>query len=392
MKSKLPHTGTSIFSVMSGLAAEHNAINLSQGFPEFDTPNFLKNKLFEYSQQGKNQYSPYTGIAELQHQIALLIERKYQHKIDGSECVTVTSGATEALFVAIQAVVDTGDEVIVFDPAYDSYEPAIALAGGHTVHVALDTPSVEQNPAQNDAQISYSINWQAVKNAISDKTRAIIINTPHNPSATMLSESDFAQLKELVLANNLWLISDEVYEHINFDQQLHLSVLRDKALFERAFVISSFGKTFHCTGWKVGYCTAPPALSAEFRKIHQYVTFSTFTPAQLAIADMLREHPEHIDELAAFYQQKRDLLISAIKPSRFKVLPSAGTYFLLLDYSDISSLNDVEFCEYLVKEVGVAAIPLSVFYQTPPQSKIIRLCFAKHDNTLQEAAKLLCKL
>lgn len=364
---------------MSGLANTHNAINLSQGFPEFDTPEFLKTKLYEYSQQGKNQYAPYAGMPDLQAEIGRLIARKYGNTIDSSSCITVTSGATEALFVAIQTVVKAGDEVIIFDPAYDSYEPAIALAGGKAVHIAMDSPD-------------FTINWQSVETAINSKTRAIIINTPHNPSATTLTPEDFAHLKHLVLQHSLWLISDEVYEHISFDNSPHISVLSDEDLFQRSLVVSSFGKTFHCTGWKLGYCSAPSSLSDEFRKIHQYVTFSSFTPAQLAITDMLREYPAHVDDLSSFYQRKRDLLIDALKTSRFNILPSQGTYFLLVDYSAISHQNDVAFCEYLVKEVGVAAIPLSVFYDTAPQSKVIRLCFAKHDNTLKEAAKLLCKL
>ncbi|MBD1583335.1 methionine aminotransferase [Pseudoalteromonas sp. S16_S37] len=379
MESKLPHVGTSIFSQMTGLANQYQAINLSQGFPEFDTPDFLKQRLAVYSEQGFNQYSPSSGITALQSQIAALIARRYKQTVEPESTVTVTSGATEALFVAIQAITQVGDEVIVFDPAYDSYAPAIELAGGKAVHIALRAPD-------------FRIDWQQVKNSLSDKTRAIIINTPHNPSAKIISQSDVAQLKDLLIKHNLLLISDEVYEHITFDGQPHFSALLDEEIFARSFVISSFGKTFHCTGWKMGYCVAPKNLSEEFRKVHQYVTFSSFTPAQLALADMLKEHAEHVDELAQFYQQKRDTLVQAVQNSRFEILPSEGTYFLLLDYSAISQLDDVAFCEYLVKEVGVAAIPLSVFYDKPPGDKIIRLCFAKHTETLLKAAEKLCSL
>ncbi|NOU51192.1 aminotransferase class I/II-fold pyridoxal phosphate-dependent enzyme [Pseudoalteromonas sp. JBTF-M23] len=379
MESKLPHVGTSIFSQMTGLANQYQAINLSQGFPEFDAPDFLKTRLAQYSEQGFNQYSPSSGMSALQSQIAALVARRYNQTVEPESTVTVTSGATEALFVAIQAITQVGDEVIVFDPAYDSYAPAIELAGGKAIHIALRAPD-------------FRIDWQQVTNALSDKTRAIIINTPHNPSAKIISQSDVAQLKNLLIKHNLLLISDEVYEHMTFDGQRHFSALLDEEIFARSFVISSFGKTFHCTGWKMGYCVAPKNLSAEFRKVHQYVTFSSFTPAQLALADMLKEHAEHVDELAQFYQQKRDTLVQALQPSRFEILPSEGTYFLLLDYSAISQLDDVAFCEYLVKEVGVAAIPLSVFYDMPPEDKIIRLCFAKHTDTLLRAAEKLCSL
>ena len=379
MRSKLPNLGMSIFSKMTGLANQYGAINLSQGFPEFDTPEFLKRRLADYVQQGVNQYSPSAGIAPLQQQISALVKRRYQANINADDMVTVTSGATEALFVAIQSITRSGDEIIVFDPAYDSYKPAIELAGGKAVHVALSAPG-------------YMIDWAEVKRLINDKTRAIIINTPHNPSAKTLKLADLTSLKKLVIQHDLYVISDEVYEHITFDEQPHLSVLRDPELFERSFVVSSFGKTFHCTGWKMGYCIAPSKLTVEFRKLHQYVTFSSFTPAQFALADMLAEEGAHIDSLAQFYQHKRDCLVTALASSRFQVLPSEGTYFLLLDYSQLSELDDVAFCEYLVKEIGIAAIPLSVFYDTPTGDRVIRLCFAKETNTLLAAAEKLCQL
>lgn len=389
--SKMPNVETSIFTEMSVMANQHQAINLSQGFPEFDTPAFLKDKINQAISEGKNQYSPSNGLPELLTQIADMVHRQYQthltdeQKLNGLNNVTITSGATEALWVAIQALVRPNDEVIIFDPAYDSYEPAIELAGGTCRHITLDAPS-------------YAINWSQVEQSINAKTRAIIVNSPHNPTGSILSESDLNTLQGLVEKYDLYVISDEVYEHMTFDGLRHESVLRYPELFKRAFVVSSFGKTFHCTGWKMGYCAAPNELMNEFRKIHQYVTFCSFTPAQIAIAQMLKEQPSHITELANFYQQKRDVLTNALKDSRFTLLPSKGTYFLLLDYSAISELNDREFCQWLTKEAGVAAIPLSPLYpaeqrqQYHKDNKVIRLCFAKNDDTLLKAAEILCQL
>ncbi len=389
--SKMPNVETSIFTEMSVMANQHQAINLSQGFPEFDTPAFLKDKINQAISEGKNQYSPSNGLPELLTQIADMVHRQYQthltdeQKLNGLNNVTITSGATEALWVAIQALVRPNDEVIIFDPAYDSYEPAIELAGGTCRHITLDAPS-------------YAINWSQVEQSINAKTRAIIVNSPHNPTGSILSESDLNTLQDLVEKYDLYVISDEVYEHMTFDGLRHESVLRYPELFQRAFVVSSFGKTFHCTGWKMGYCAAPNELMNEFRKIHQYVTFCSFTPAQIAIAQMLKEQPSHITELANFYQQKRDVLTNALKSSRFTLLPSKGTYFLLLDYSAISELNDREFCQWLTKEAGVAAIPLSPLYpaeqrqQYHKNNKVIRLCFAKNDDTLLKAAEILCQL
>jgi methionine aminotransferase len=373
------------------MANQHQAINLSQGFPEFDTPQFLKDKINQAINEGKNQYSPSNGLPQLLVQIAQMIHRQYQthiddtQKINGLNNVTITSGATEALWVAIQTLIRPSDEVIIFDPAYDSYEPAIELAGGICRHIALDAPS-------------YAIDWAQVEQTINEKTRAIIINSPHNPTGSILSQSDLIKLEDLVNKHNLYLISDEVYEHMTFDGLRHESVLRYPELFKRAFVVSSFGKTFHCTGWKMGYCVAPSELTDEFRKIHQYVTFSSFTPAQIAIAHMLKEQPSHVTDLAGFYQQKRDVLSNALKDSRFTLLSSKGTYFLLLDYSAISTLNDRDFCEWLTKKIGVAAIPLSPFYPAEQlatyhqNNKIIRLCFAKNNDTLLKAAEILCQL
>ena len=389
--SKLPNVETSIFTEMSIMANQYQAINLSQGFPEFDTPALLKDKINQAINEGKNQYSPSNGLPELLTEIAKMVHRQYQthltneKKLDGLNNVTITSGATEALWVAIQTLVRPDDEVIIFDPAYDSYEPAVELAGGICRHITLAAPS-------------YAINWALVEKSINEKTRAIIINSPHNPTGSILSQADLSALQGLVDKYNLYVISDEVYEHMTFDGLRHESVLRYPELFKRAFVISSFGKSFHCTGWKMGYCAAPDELMAEFRKIHQYVTFCSFTPAQIAIAHMLEAQPAHITELASFYQKKRDVLINALQESRFTLLPSKGTYFLLLDYSAISQLNDREFCQWLTKEIGVAAIPLSPLYPAEQRqayqknNKIIRLCFAKNDDTLLKAAQILCQL
>ena len=389
--SKLPNVETSIFTEMSIMANQYQAINLSQGFPEFEPPALLKDKINQAINEGKNQYSPSNGLPELLTEIANMVHRQYQthlphgQKLDGLNNVTITSGATEALWVAIQTLVRPGDEVIIFDPAYDSYEPAVELAGGICRHITLAAPS-------------YAINWAVVEQNINAKTRAIIINSPHNPTGSILSQADLSTLQGLVNKYNLYVISDEVYEHMTFDGLRHESVLRYPELFKRAFVISSFGKSFHCTGWKMGYCAAPDELMTEFRKIHQYVTFCSFTPAQIAIAQMLKAQPAHITELAGFYQQKRDVLINALQGSRFTLRPSKGTYFLLLDYSAISQLNDREFCQWLTKEIGVAAIPLSPFHPAEQRqayqqnNKVIRLCFAKNDATLLKAAQILCQL
>ncbi|GAA4808931.1 aminotransferase [Marinicella pacifica] len=388
-QSKLPHLGTSIFTEMSILAHEYKAINLSQGFPEFDTPDFLKEGIQQAISEGKNQYAPSPGIPDLLTQIGELVQRCYirdeARRLDPMKNIAVTTGATEALWVAFQTLIRPGDEVIVFDPAYDAYEPDIQLSGGVCRHVAMTAAD-------------YAIDWQQVRAAVNDKTRAIVINSPHNPTGTLLSQEDMEALQDIVLEHGLYVISDEVYEHMTFDGRRHESVLRYPDLFERSFVISSFGKSFHCTGWKLGYCVAPEYLMTEFKKIHQYVTFSSFTPAQYAIAKMLESHPQHIDALSDFYQQKRDVLVNALKGSRFKILPSQGTYFLLLDYSAVSDLNDLEFSHWLTKEIGVATIPLSPFYQTDSleeyhkDNKVVRLCFAKHDETLIKAAEVLSGL
>jgi methionine aminotransferase len=379
IQSKLPKVGTTIFTVMSQLAAQHQAVNLGQGFPDFDGPQSLRDALEAAMNSHKNQYAPMTGIPKLREQIALKTERLYAARVNADSEVTVTSGATEALFAAIAAVVHTGDEVIVLDPCYDSYEPAIELAGGRAVHVPLRLPD-------------FAVDWQKVKDAISAKTRMIMINSPHNPTGAVLAASDLDTLAELTRGTNIFILSDEVYEHIVFDGALHQSVLRHAELAARSFVVSSFGKTYHCTGWKVGYCIAPPALSAEFRKVHQYLTFSTFSPAQWAFADVLENDPQHYLDLPEFYQAKRDRFRELLGSSKFKLLPVRGAYFQVVDYSAISDKDDLNFSEWLIHEAGVAAIPVTAFYETPPDTRLVRFCFAKSDATLTAAAERLCRL
>ena len=379
IRTKLPKVGTTIFSVMSQLAAQHKAVNLGQGFPDFDGPQSLRDALAAAMNSGKNQYAPMTGVPKLREQIALKTEKLYGRKVSADNEITVTSGATEALFAAIAAVVHAGEEVIVLDPCYDSYEPAIELAGARAVHIPLCLPD-------------FSVDWQRVKDAVSAKTRMIVINSPHNPSGAVLDTGDLDALAEIVRGSEIFVLSDEVYEHIIFDGLAHQSVLRHAELAARSFVISSFGKTYHCTGWKVGYCIAPPQLSAEFRKVHQYLTFCTFGPAQWAFADALESDPQHYLDLPAFYQSRRDRFRALLGGSKFKLLPVKGAYFQLVDYSTISSKDDLSFCEWLVIEAGVAAIPVSAFYETPPDARLIRLCFAKSDDTLTAAAERLCKL
>lgn len=378
--SKLPHSGTTIFTQMSELAAKHQAINLSQGFPDFDGPSGLLNRVDHYIQQGANQYAPMTGVPTLRQAIQSKLSRCYNHQADADTDITVTSGATEALFATISAFVQPGDEVIVFDPAYDSYDPAIRLNGGIPVHIALLPPS-------------FAIDWQTVENAVTEKTKIIIVNSPHNPTGTVFSSNDLDALYELAEQHDLLVLSDEVYEHIVFEGAEHQSVLRHKTLAKRSVVVSSFGKTYHTTGWKIGYCIAPAALMAEVRKVHQYLTFSSSTPMQLALADYLAAHPEHDEILPSFYQQKRDFFNKAMSSSRFTFTPSPGTYFQLMDYSAIQDIPDSEFALWLIETAGVAAIPISVFYQTPPEDlRLVRFCFAKQTSTLSDAAKQLITL
>ena len=379
IESKLPKVGTTIFTVMSQLAAQHQAVNLGQGFPDFDGPQSLRDALAAAMNSHKNQYAPMTGIPKLREQIALKTEKLYGARVNADTEITVTSGATEALFAAIAAVVHPGDEAIVLDPCYDSYEPAIELAGGRTVHVPLRLPD-------------FSVDWQRVKAAITRKTRLILINSPHNPTGAVLAASDMDALAAIVRDTNIFILSDEVYEHIVFDGLLHESVLRHPELAARSFVVSSFGKTYHCTGWKVGYCIAPQSLSAEFRKVHQYLTFCTFNPAQWAFAEVLENDPQHYLDLPVFYQEKRDRFRALLAPSKFKLLQVRGAYFQVVDYSAISDKDDLNFCEWLIHEASVAAIPVTAFYETPPDTRLVRFCFAKSDATLIAAAERLCRL
>ena len=372
-QTKLPKVGTTIFTVMSQMAMQHQAVNLGQGFPDFPVPDFLVDSLARAMRGGKNQYAPMTGVPALREAIAEKTLACYGHRACPESEITVTSGASEAIFDAVLAVVRPGDEVIVLDPCYDCYEPAIDLAGGVCVHVALD-------PAD------FSVDWNRLRAAVTPRTRMIFINSPHNPSGALWTADDMQRLIELVRGTDIVVLSDEVYEHILFDGARHESALRYPELAERSFVVSSFGKTYHCTGWKIGYCVAPKALSTEFRKVHQYNTFCSFAPAQWAFAEMIRQHPEHHAELGAFYEGKRDYLRTQLARTRLRPLPVPGGYFQLVDYSAISDLPDAEFARWLCVEKGVAAIPLSPFYERPPEGqRLIRLCFAKNPETLDAA-------
>ncbi|TCZ87077.1 pyridoxal phosphate-dependent aminotransferase [Lysobacter sp. N42] len=372
-ETKLPKVGTTIFTVMSQLAVEHGAVNLGQGFPDFDVPARLVDAMARAMREGRNQYSPMTGVPPLRQAIAAKTERCYGYRPDADAEVTVTSGASEAILDAVHAVVRPGDEVVVLDPCYDCYEPAIELAGGVAVHVPLHPET-------------FAPDWALIRAAVTPRTRLVMINSPHNPSGAMWSEADMRELIALLDGTGIYLLSDEVYEHIVFDGRRHESALRYPQLRSRAFVVSSFGKTYHCTGWKVGYCIAPPALSAEFRKVHQYNTFCTFTPAQFAFAEMIEAEPEHYEQLGAFYQAKRDRFREQLLTTKLRPLPVPGGYFQLVDYSAVSDLPDAEFCRWLTIEKGVVAIPLSPFYGAPPQGqRLARLCFAKNEATLDAA-------
>jgi methionine aminotransferase len=378
IESKLPSVGTSIFSVMSALANAHGAINLSQGFPDFSMDPRMKALVTEAMAKGFNQYTAAAGMPALREQIASLANECYGIEVNPETEVTVTSGGTEALFCAIAATISEGDEVIVFEPCYDSYVPVIELFGGVPIYVPLDFPD-------------YKINWQNVKKRVSSRTRMIILNSPHNPTGSTLEAADLAELAKIVQANPIVILSDEVYEHIVFDGADHQSILRHKDLAKRSFVVSSFGKTFHATGWKVGYCIAPEHLSKEFRKIHQFVTFSTSTPFQWAIAEYMKDR-SHILELRNFYQTKRDYFLGLMQQSRFEPLSSKGTYFQLMKYDQISKKGDKAFAEWLTVEKGVATIPVSVFYHSGEDNKVLRFCFAKENATLEKAAEILIRL
>lgn len=378
IQSKQPHIGTTIFTVMSKLAADTGALNLAQGFPSFDCSPLLTDLVHFYMKKHHNQYAPMAGVPALKDMIAEKTAALYEVNYHPESEVTVVSGATEALYAAITAVVCSQDEVIIFEPAYDSYAPAVELNGGIPIYISLEPPH-------------YQIDWEIVREKINEKTKLIIVNTPHNPTGKLLTKTDLDSLAALVKDTNIFILSDEVYEHITFDGVAHLSVMSHPVLRERAFVCNSFGKTFHITGWKMGYCLAPKDLTTEFRKAHQWITFSSNTPIQYALADFLKT-PSHYLELPHFYQQKRDAFLAYIKDSPFTVLPSQGSFFQTLSYKHLSEENDYELAIRLTKEIGVASIPISVFYKQKNDFKLLRFCFAKDDDILAKAGERLSNL
>ena len=379
IRSKLPGIGTTIFTRMSALAADCGAINLSQGYPDFEAPEALREALSRAVMDGHNQYAPMIGLGELREQLAVQLQLHRGVACDPDSEITIVPGATEGIFCAIMASIGRGDEVLVLDPCYDSYQPAIELAGGTAIHIALQTSD-------------FTVDWTAVEARLGPRSRMIIINSPHNPTGATLDDTDMRRLETLAERHNLLICSDEVYEHLNYDGLPHRSVLQYPGLRQRSFAHFSFGKTFSVTGWKTGYCVAPPTLTSELRKVHQYVAFVAVTPVQKALADFLAAEPNYPATLASFYQRKRDLFCAALAGSRFKLKPAAGTYFQLLDYSEISQAPDYQLCERWTREPGVASIPISVFYQQPPQQHYLRFCFAKNDTTLKQAADILCKI
>jgi methionine aminotransferase len=378
LHSRLPNVGTTIFTVMSTLATEHGAVNLGQGFPDFGCDPALIDAVDRAMRAGLNQYPPMTGVPALREAIAAKIEALYGRRYDPGTEITVTAGATQAILTAILAIVHPGDEVIVLDPCYDSYEPNILLAGGVPVHVPL-TPG------------TFRPDFDRIAAAIGPKTRALIVNSPHNPSGTVWSEADMQRLAALLAPTDVVLISDEVYEHMVYDGARHESASRHPALAERAFVVSSFGKTYHVTGWKVGYVSAPAALMAEFRKVHQFNVFTVNTPVQHGLAEFMRDASQHLN-LAAFYQRKRDRFRAGLANTRFRLLPCTGTYFQCVGYEAIGDEPEEAFCKRLTTEVGVAAIPLSAFYPGGFEQRIVRFCFAKKDETLDLALERLSAL
>ncbi len=378
IRSRLPEVGTTIFSVMSALAQQHGALNLSQGFPDFDAPAELLSLLEQATRQGHNQYAPMAGVPVLREAIAAKVQALYGATYDADSEVTVTAGATQAIFTAIAAMVHPGDEVIVFAPVYDSYGPSIELQGGKVVYAELSHPD-------------YRPDWDEVKALVTPRTRMIIINTPHNPTGTVWTAADMAQLQAITQGTDIVIVSDEVYEHMVFDQARHESVMRYPALAERSFVVSSFGKTYHITGWKVAYCLAPRELMAEFRKAHQFIVFTVHAPSQHALATFMKR-PGWYEQLKALYQGKRDIFRQALGGSRFELLPCEGTYFQCVKYSAISEEGDRAFVERLTREHGVAAIPVSAFYPGGDDHGVIRFCFAKSASTLEKALERLVKL
>ncbi len=378
IQSRLPDVGTSIFAVMSKMAAEHNAINLSQGFPDFPVDPVIIDLVHRFMKEGHNQYAPMPGTPALRQAIAEVIGLTYNRAVDPDTGITITAGATEALYAAIAAFVHPGDEVILFDPAYDSYDPAIRLNGGVPVHLHLKLPD-------------FQIDWDEVGSRITPRTRMIMVNTPHNPTGAVLKTEDMIRLQQLAERHDLIVLSDEVYERIIFDGIKHESVLHYPALASRSVAVFSFGKTFHATGWKVGYAVAPAALSQEIRKTHQFITFAVNTPVQLALAAYMKT-PQHFQGLGSFYEAKRNYFLNGIKGSSFRIMPCHGSYFQLLDYSNITRIPEKEMAARLTCEHGVASIPVSVFYQDGSNNHLLRFCFAKQENTLDNAIAILRKL
>ena len=376
--TKLPNVGTTIFTVMSALAAEKSAVNLGQGFPDFNCDPKLINDVTDAMNRGQNQYPPMIGVADLREAVATKVQALYGHSYNAASEITITAGATQAIITAVLAIVHAGDEVIVLEPCYDSYVPNIELAGGVVIRVPL-TPG------------TFRPDFALIAAAITSKTRAIIVNSPHNPSGTVWTRDDMLKLQEILTPTNVILISDEVYEHMVFDGQDHQSAARFPGLAARALIVSSFGKTYHVTGWKVGFVAAPAALTTEFRKVHQFNVFTVNTPVQYGLAAYMGDAKPYM-ELPAFYQRKRDLFREGLKRTKFKVLPSEGTYFQCVDISDVSSLGEADFCKWLTSEIGVAAIPLSAFYGSGFDQRVVRFCFAKKDETLNLALDRLAKL
>lgn len=378
IKSKLPNTGTSIFAVMTQLAREHNAVNLSQGFPDFPVSAEMIDLVTKYMKLGFNQYALMPGVPELRTEISKMFQENHGVTYDPNTEINIVAGATQGIFTAISAFIKPGDEAIIFEPAYDSYAPAIEVNGGLVKYSQMSAPD-------------FRINWDEMKKMINHMTRMIVINSPHNPTGTVLHEDDLKQLEKITRGTDIIVLSDEVYEHLIFDGLQHQSVCRFPELRERSLLVGSFGKTFHATGWKTGFVLAPEYLMKEFRKVHQFVVFAVNTPMQYAIAEYLQDS-SHYRSLGNFYQQKRDFFAKALNQSRFKLLPSYGTYFQLLDYSDISDETELDFGKRLIEEFGIAGVPVSSFYNKTTENKTIRFCFAKEESTLTKAAEILCKI
>lgn len=378
LTSKLPDVGTTIFAVMSKMAHDHGAINLSQGFPDFQVSRELISLINKAMVEDKNQYAPMPGLPALRAGISNMIEHNYRFQPDPDNEILVTAGATQAIYTTLTALVHPGDEVIIFDPAYDCYDPTVRLSGGIPVHIPLKQPD-------------FSIDWQAVRDKITQKTKVLMINSPHNPSGAVITGEDLKEMEEIVLRHNLLILSDEVYEHIIFDNIEHESVLKSEVLRKNSVVVFSFGKTFHATGWKVGYLISPSWINTEIKRVHQFVTFTVNTPVQWGLSEYVKD-PGNYEDLSDFYQEKRDYFLEQIKDSRFEAVPCHGTYFQVLSYKNISDLPDMKMAEMLTKEHGVASIPVSVFYADKKDDRVLRFCFAKNEETLKKAADILCKI